>query len=148
MRLLRTCRRAGNDAAALRSTFPAPVNLCPQALSRLPPGACLEAPTSPGVTADGFLPVSAHSRVLDGMLQSHAAGRDICLVGPRGGGKSTVARELARRVQQPVVVINLYKDMTTRELLQVRRLFSEMGKHIRVAGIMMLPSLVVTSVLC
>jgi MoxR-like ATPase len=45
---------------------------------------------------------------------------DMCLVGDKGVGKSAVSRALARLVGLPVHYMYLYKDMTSREILQRR----------------------------
>ncbi|RHY53782.1 hypothetical protein DYB30_009842, partial [Aphanomyces astaci] len=43
--------------------------------------------------APQFVETKAHRRVLVAMLQDHAAGTDMCVVGPKGSGKSALARQ-------------------------------------------------------
>ncbi|XP_022668336.1 von Willebrand factor A domain-containing protein 8-like isoform X2 [Varroa destructor] len=50
---------------------------------------------------------------------------DVCVIGPRGSGKNTLARFVAERLgykPKSVQRVGLYKDMSGRELLQSRRL--------------------------
>ncbi|KAG8302131.1 von Willebrand factor A domain-containing protein 8 [Homalodisca vitripennis] len=58
-------------------------------------------------------------RGLVGLLQNHLAG-DICVVGPRGCGKSTLVSLLAHSLGYTVEPIVLYQDMTSRDLIQQR----------------------------
>ncbi|XP_039451313.1 von Willebrand factor A domain-containing protein 8 [Culex pipiens pallens] len=53
------------------------------------------------------------------LIQSIAVG-DVCLVGPKGCGKSIVANELCRLIDQQVETMVLYQDMTARDLIQKR----------------------------
>ncbi|KAK3250339.1 hypothetical protein CYMTET_40279 [Cymbomonas tetramitiformis] len=80
-------------------------------------------------TGPDFVATPVHSAALDGMLQSHVVGRDICLIGSKGVGKTAVTRAFARVIGQPLVVVNLYKDMMARDLLQ-RRATSAVGDTI------------------
>lgn len=54
------------------------------------------------------------------MMQDHIIGRDICLLGPRGSGRSTIVRHFAASLGMEVETMTLYKDMNTRDLLQRR----------------------------
>ena len=54
------------------------------------------------------------------MAQEHIAGRDICLVGNVGCGKSELVRRFARKLGYGIETMSLYKDMTARDLLQSR----------------------------
>ena len=58
--------------------------------------------------------------VVTAMLQSHSAGRDVCVVGPKGCGKSAVARLFAARLGYGSDLFSVYKDMSARDLLQRR----------------------------
>ncbi len=58
--------------------------------------------------------------LLQAMLQDHVIGRDICLMGSKGSGKSTIVRHFAASIGQTIETMTLYKDMSTRELLQSR----------------------------
>ncbi len=70
-------------------------------------------------TASHCVPTATHAHVLADMLLAHTAG-DICLVGPRGCGKSVVAEEFARTLHYACVHVLLHKDMSSRDLLQQR----------------------------
>ena len=62
-----------------------------------------------------------HRLLLTQLLQSHAAGRDLCLIGKAGAGKSFSARLFARALgYAPMETLFVYQDMTARDLLQVR----------------------------
>jgi len=60
-----------------------------------------------------------HSMLVAELAVSHAAG-DLCLVGPRGCGKTAVVGELAALLGYTVETVQLYQDMTARDLLQQR----------------------------
>jgi MoxR-like ATPase len=61
-----------------------------------------------------------HHQLLSEMLQSHAVGRNCCLMGSKGSGKSFTARLFARALGYvPVETLFLFQDMTARDLLQV-----------------------------
>jgi MoxR-like ATPase len=77
---------------------------------------------SPGGTVQ-----TEHFHLLSLMLQSHAAGRDMCLIGKAGAGKSFMSRLFARALgYAPVQTLFIYQDMTARDLLQ-RRATDEFG---------------------
>ena len=49
-------------------------------------------------------------------------GKDLCLIGERGAGKSFVARHFARATgYAPVETVFIYSDMTARDLLHFDR---------------------------
>jgi MoxR-like ATPase len=50
-------------------------------------------------------------------MLSHAIG-DICLVGPKGCGKSLIIDQFASLLNYPIEYFVLYKDLSARELLQ------------------------------
>ena len=74
---------------------------------------------------------SKHHLLLSNLLQSHAIGRDICLIGNKGEGKTHLIAEFSRilgystrgDVESNVISVEplfLYKDMSARDLLQRR----------------------------
>jgi len=54
------------------------------------------------------------------MAQDHAAGRHMCIIGSRGGGKSALVDAFATRFGYRAETFSLYADMSARELLQSR----------------------------
>ena len=89
---------------------------------RAPCGASQMSLPAPGGTVQ-----TEHFQLLSLMMQSHAAGRDLCLVGPAGAGKSFMSRIFARALgYAPVQTLFVYQDMTARDLLQ-RRSTDEFG---------------------
>ncbi|KAJ9470157.1 hypothetical protein DIPPA_32734 [Diplonema papillatum] len=63
----------------------------------------------------------AQQHALAGLAQSHVAGRDACVVGGKGEGKSAVARAFAAAFgYAPADTMSLYADMSARDLLQKR----------------------------
>uniref|UniRef100_H2MDU3 von Willebrand factor A domain-containing protein 8 n=1 Tax=Oryzias latipes TaxID=8090 RepID=H2MDU3_ORYLA len=66
-----------------------------------------------------FVSTPGHSQLLAEMMQSHIV-KDICLIGPKGSGKSVIAREFANMLGYSVEPVMLYQDMTARDLLQQR----------------------------
>jgi hypothetical protein len=70
---------------------------------------------------------AGHFHLLSLMMQSHAAGRDLCLIGDGGSGKTFAARLFARALgYTPAETLFIYQDMTARDLLQ-RRSTDEFG---------------------
>ncbi|GLD91816.1 hypothetical protein PINS_up000349 [Pythium insidiosum] len=67
-----------------------------------------------------FVETDVHARVLANMLQDHAVGADLCILGPKGSGKSELARLFAHRLGYALELFSLFKDMTARDLLQRR----------------------------
>ncbi|KAG7391169.1 von Willebrand factor A domain-containing protein 8 [Phytophthora pseudosyringae] len=68
----------------------------------------------------GFVETAAHSKVLAEMIQDHAVGRDLCVLGAKGSGKSALVRLFAHRMGYATELFSLFKDMTARDLLQRR----------------------------
>ncbi|EQC29690.1 hypothetical protein SDRG_12690 [Saprolegnia diclina VS20] len=68
----------------------------------------------------GYVEAPAYHDVLTTMLQDHALGKDVCLLGPKGSGKSGLARLFAHRLGYPSELFTLFKDMTSRDLYQRR----------------------------
>jgi von Willebrand factor A domain-containing protein 8 len=71
-----------------------------------------------------------YKQLISEMLQSHIAGRDLCLIAPRGAGKTFVVNCFGLVCgYSPIEVLFLYKDMSARDLLQ-RRTTSDRGETI------------------
>lgn len=68
----------------------------------------------------GFVETDLHSAILGEMIQDHAAGSDLCVLGEKGSGKSDLARLFAHRLGYATELFSLFKDMTARDLLQRR----------------------------
>ncbi|XP_064165757.1 von Willebrand factor A domain-containing protein 8 [Anguilla rostrata] len=76
-------------------------------------------PPRPPGSSPGFVSTPTHTRLLAEMMQSHLV-KDLCLIGPKGCGKSVIAREFAEMLGYITEPIMLYQDMTARDLLQQR----------------------------
>jgi len=57
---------------------------------------------------------------LTAMLQEHSLGRDICLLGGKGVGKSKLAELFCHRLGYRPEIFPMFKDMTPRDLVQRR----------------------------
>lgn len=68
----------------------------------------------------GFVETDLHAAILGEMIQDHAAGSDLCVLGEKGSGKSDLARLFAHRLGYATELFSLFKDMTARDLLQRR----------------------------
>ncbi|CAF3396834.1 unnamed protein product [Rotaria sp. Silwood1] len=75
--------------------------------------------TSLPITSPTFISTSYHDQLLSDLMLSHAIG-DICLVGPKGCGKSLIIDHFASLLNYPIEYFVLYKDLSARELLQQR----------------------------
>jgi MoxR-like ATPase len=74
--------------------------------------------TSP-IIPPTFISTPYHDQLLSDLMLSHAIG-DICLVGPKGCGKSLMIDKFASLLNYPIEYFVLYKDLSARELLQQR----------------------------
>ncbi|KAI9317743.1 AAA domain-containing protein [Dichotomocladium elegans] len=82
------------------------------------PIACGPNPFSP---AEFFVETSYHRQIFTSMVLVHAGGNDICLIGTQKGvGKSALVRHFARNLGYTIDYIPLYRDMSSRDLLQRR----------------------------
>ncbi|XP_024941330.1 von Willebrand factor A domain-containing protein 8 isoform X2 [Cephus cinctus] len=66
-----------------------------------------------------YIETNYQNSLLVEMLESHLAS-DLCLIGPKGCGKSTTVDKLASQLGFSVEPIVLYQDMTSRDLIQQR----------------------------
>jgi MoxR-like ATPase len=72
-------------------------------------------------TKSGKLVLTSHQqRVLDEVAQDLSLGRNICLLGGKGSGKSHLLQELASHAEQDMLVFPVYQEMSGRDLLQRR----------------------------
>jgi MoxR-like ATPase len=92
-----------------------------------PPIMAMGPSTQTTTEADGSVLDASHYKLLSSMLQSHSTGKDLCLMGRKGSGKSFMARLFARVLgYAPLETLFVYQDMTARDLLQ-RRSTDEYG---------------------
>ncbi|GAA5805817.1 AAA domain-containing protein [Helicostylum pulchrum] len=71
--------------------------------------------------AEYFIETPYHREIFSAMVLLHAGGKDICLVGThKGVGKSALVRHFARNLGYTIDYIPLYRDMSSRDLLQRR----------------------------
>ncbi|XP_059607607.1 von Willebrand factor A domain-containing protein 8 [Phlebotomus argentipes] len=66
-----------------------------------------------------FVSTGYQNNLLADVMQSFAVG-DVCLLGPKGCGKSALVMELCNLLGQSVESMVLYQDMTGRDLIQQR----------------------------
>ena len=69
---------------------------------------------------DSYAETPTFARALAEIVQEHAVGRHVCLIGERGSGKSVLASVFATRLGYKSETFSLYADMSARELLQSR----------------------------
>mmetsp|Transcript_34232 Transcript_34232/g.54834 ORF Transcript_34232/g.54834 Transcript_34232/m.54834 type:complete len:665 (-) Transcript_34232:2842-4836(-) len=70
--------------------------------------------------SDDFVAVRLHDEILSQMLLMHEFGTDMCIIGSRGCGKSTIIRRFASTIGSHVFYFPLFKDMSSQDLLQRR----------------------------
>lgn len=71
--------------------------------------------------AEFFIETPYSTQVFAAMTIIHATGQDMCLLGTtKGVGKSALVRHLARNLGYTIEYIPLYRDMSSRDLLQRR----------------------------
>ncbi|CAM4751562.1 unnamed protein product [Rotaria magnacalcarata] len=71
------------------------------------------------INSPTFISTSYHDQLLADLMLSHAIG-DMCLIGPKGCGKSLIIDQFASLLNYPIEYFVLYKDLSARELLQQR----------------------------
>jgi von Willebrand factor A domain-containing protein 8 len=64
-----------------------------------------------------YIPLESSEAMLAEIIEDHSLGRDICLVGEKGCGKTILNHEFARRLGYSVESLLLFKDMSSRDLL-------------------------------
>lgn len=77
--------------------------------------------TAAAVSSTAAAQLTSHQQtLLDEVAQDLALGRNVCLLGGKGSGKSFVLAEVAARAQQDMLVFPVYQEMSGRDLLQRR----------------------------
>lgn len=66
-----------------------------------------------------FVDTNYQNYLLTEIIQSYAVG-DICLIGPKGSGKSILVSQIAHTLNQSIEPMVLYQDMTARDFVQQR----------------------------
>lgn len=70
-------------------------------------------------TQQKFVQLPYHNQQIADIIQSYAKS-DLCIIGPRGSGKSMLVSEIARMLNQTLEPMVLYQDMTARDFIQQR----------------------------
>ncbi|XP_012146606.2 von Willebrand factor A domain-containing protein c12.2 isoform X1 [Megachile rotundata] len=70
-----------------------------------------------------YIETNYQNNLLASMLESHIVS-DLCLIGPKGCGKSITVQTLANLMGYQVEPVVLYQDMTSRDLIQQRTTLS------------------------
>ncbi|KAG2531856.1 hypothetical protein JM18_000759 [Phytophthora kernoviae] len=97
--------------------------------------------TGPPGPIPGFIETETHSEVLVEMIQDHAVGSDLCVLGAKGSGKSALVRLFASRMGQ--LVDSLLDEcqapttaLTTESLeLQHQDIIREEGGHLHIGNV-------------
>ncbi|XP_015436768.1 PREDICTED: von Willebrand factor A domain-containing protein 8 [Dufourea novaeangliae] len=71
------------------------------------------------VGSNDYVETNYQNDLLASMLESHLVS-DLCVIGPKGCGKSTTVQTLANLLGYQVEPVVLYQDMTSRDLIQQR----------------------------
>lgn len=66
-----------------------------------------------------FVNIPYHSEQIVDIIQSYAQS-DVCIIGPRSSGKSTLVFRIAHILNQTIEPLVLYQDMSARDLIQQR----------------------------
>ncbi|KAJ3344252.1 hypothetical protein HDU93_000042 [Gonapodya sp. JEL0774] len=90
-----------------------------------PPASVTESISAVLQLGDGrvYVDTARYRDAVTRMMQAHATGSDIAVVGPKGSGKSTVVQRFAALMgygEGWTETVHCYKDMTARDLLQRR----------------------------
>lgn len=67
-----------------------------------------------------FVETDSARQLISGILQDFALSFDVCLIGDQGAGKTQLVSQIARLLRYNVRTMQMYKDMTSRDLLQMR----------------------------
>ena len=72
--------------------------------------------------SERWVETEGNAATLRQLVEDHATGADLCIVGRAGGGKSALAKQLAATLGYNVTSVPLYRDMSAQDLLQRRHL--------------------------
>lgn len=93
------------------------------AVSLDPPSSSVSSSPAAGLP-EPFIPTLFHHRILAPVLLDLAVGRDVCIIGQRGCGKSSFVRWISESIlgfrPHQIHQVHLFKDMSSRDLLQRR----------------------------
>ncbi|KAJ3411077.1 hypothetical protein HDV05_002776 [Chytridiales sp. JEL 0842] len=90
------------------TTLEVPISLGPNAL--LPPH----------LSKSSYIPTPRLQQLLTHLLQSHSTNKDTLIVSPPGSGKTLAVELWSRWCGYNMEIVNVYKDMTPRDLMQRR----------------------------
>ena len=83
------------------------------------PAGCFEFASRTNDAESDYVPTKYHEALLAELILSHSV-KDLCVIGPKGCGKSMVVDRMAELLGYEAEHILLYQDMTARDLLQQR----------------------------
>ncbi|KAI5695056.1 hypothetical protein M8J75_010206 [Diaphorina citri] len=107
-------KEASSLVQSIMSSLGVPPNYNDEMDTSEPP---LSPPSSP--SHGQYIPTSYQNSCLSSLFKLNSAS-DVCIVGPRGCGKTTLVNQYAKTLGYIVEPIALYQDMTARDLLQQR----------------------------
>ncbi|CAK0849190.1 unnamed protein product [Prorocentrum cordatum] len=84
------------------------------------PAVCVPSDRPPRLPVAGIQLTTTQRGSLAAMLQDHAAGVDVCILGERGVGKSALVRAFCELLGYQPHTLFCYQDMLSRDLLQRR----------------------------
>ena len=74
-----------------------------------------------------FVPTKQFEKILSEMMEDHASGRDIAVIGPKSSGKSVLVKQFASLLGYTSDTMTLFNEISTRDLFQ-RRITNEKGE--------------------
>ncbi|XP_033322690.2 von Willebrand factor A domain-containing protein c12.2 [Megalopta genalis] len=75
--------------------------------------------TNPVAQESNYVETNYQNNLLTGLIETHLVS-DLCLIGPKGCGKSTTVQTFADLMGYQVEPVVLFQDMTSRDLIQQR----------------------------
>ncbi|XP_076294765.1 von Willebrand factor A domain-containing protein c12.2 isoform X2 [Lasioglossum baleicum] len=79
--------------------------------------------TNPDVKQSGYIETNYQNDLLASFVETHLVS-DLCVIGPKGCGKSTTVQTLADLMGYQIEPVVLFQDMTSRDLIQQRTTLS------------------------